>query len=238
MSERLDALLSAQRDGALEPAEQAELDRLLATSEGARARAAELARVDEALRRFAAALGHEPGAALGEGPGVEAASRARLARSWDAIARRRAATATETATAAAAQIDRTTRRASLRRRGRGASGAAFAAALAAGLVGAVLYGLRGGPPSQAVRPLDEIAVEQGVAATPSRSMGASAAPPDAARAQTQDAAPDDGLDVRALAALEVAALGLEEADDVEVVAQLELLEYLAAREREAEEPRG
>lgn len=236
MSERLDALLSAQRDGALEPAEQAELDRLLATSEGARARAAELARVDEALRRFAAALGHEPGAALGEGPGVEAASRARLARSWDAIARRRAATAT--ATAAAAQIDRTTRRASLRRRGRGVSGAAFAAALAAGLVGAVLYGLRGGPPSQAVRPLDEIAVEQRVAATPSRGMGAPAAPPDAARAQTQDAAPDDGLDVRALAALEVAALGLEEADDVEVVAQLELLEYLAAREREAEEPRG
>jgi len=53
---RLDALLSAERDGALDPDERAELDALLANDPAAPARRAAFAAADEAL----VALGREP----------------------------------------------------------------------------------------------------------------------------------------------------------------------------------
>jgi len=52
-AERLDVLLSAAMDGALGPEERAELDRLLAADESRAARAGELAGVDAALRGLA-----------------------------------------------------------------------------------------------------------------------------------------------------------------------------------------
>ena len=54
MNERFDQLLSARRDGALDSAEVAELDRLLDASENARRRALAFEDVDASLRRLAA----------------------------------------------------------------------------------------------------------------------------------------------------------------------------------------
>lgn len=222
MSERLDALLSAQQDGALEPAERAELEQLLETSEAARQRAAELARVDAALRRL----------------GAERIPAERLARSWDAIARRGAG--------AALDADAPRRLSPWRRFVRGLPGSGIAAALAAGLVVAVFFGLRSGPVSQDVRPSEGSAGNQPVAGVrpadgrvgQARSADGRAPAAMPSDGLAPDGEPGDLLAADALAALEVDALGLEQADDVEVVAELELLEFIAAREREAQEPRG
>lgn len=208
MSERLDALLSAQQDGALEPAERAELEQLLETSEAARQRAAELARVDAVLRRL----------------GAERIPAERLARSWDAIARRGAG--------AALDADAPRRLSPWRRFVRGLPGSGIAAALAAGLVVAIFFGLRSGPVPQDARPSDG---PVGQARSANGRAPAAAVPSDVL---APDDEPGDLLAADALAALEVDALGLEQADDVEVVAELELLEFIAAREREAQEPRG
>ncbi|MEZ4332295.1 MAG: hypothetical protein R3F35_11110 [Myxococcota bacterium] len=202
MSERLDALLSAQQDGALEPAERAELDRLLETSEAARARAAAFAQIDAALR----GLGHA---------GIAAE---RLARGWDAIARRRAQAAPTASDEPIARTASTPPASSAvgavtpgRRFVRGMPGSGVAAALAAGLVLAAFFGLRR-------LPIDS---------------GPTTGDPGGQETEVADVLAVDGL-----AASEVAALGLEQAEDVDVVAELELLDFLAARERAGEAPRG
>lgn len=190
MNERLDALLSARRDGDLEPSERAELDRLLsadeaateADREAARARAVAFERVDEALRALAA----------------EPVAEERLARN---LARLRERSASEAALRSASPV--AGRRRIFGVRNRYGYGLALAAAVAAVWVGILVLpkagvetGEQGGEPRGAVR---------------------------------------DGL---ATEAEDLAALGIDRAGDLEVIEELELLEFLAARERSEEGPRG
>lgn len=187
--EELDALLSAQRDGALEAGEEARLEALLAESEEARLRARELERVDEMLRALAA----------------DPIPAARLDRIEAALGRRLAETASSPSEASRPRTpigangrrgpdDASRERRVSRRR---YWGLGLAAALAAGIVLAtVVWAPRGtGPVVDEPREADELAT----------------------------------LGVE---------LGLEEASDLEVIEELELLEFLAARERDAGEPQG
>lgn len=154
MSKRLDALLSARRDGALNEQECAELDRLLAASEDARRRALDFERVDASLQRLAG----------------EAVSEDRLARGQAALVARLGATK-----------ESGTRSRLVSRRRMLAWGVAAAAAIW-------------------VASLMLPRVEDG---------------------------PDD-----------LASLGIAEAGDLEVIEELELLEFLADRENGVEGPRG
>jgi hypothetical protein len=203
MSDRLDALLSAKRDGALGPGEETQLEQMLAVSESARARALEFERVDERLRALAS----------------EAVSADRLARIEASLARRlEVAGRPDAAVVASASADeqstrdprRSPRRPPIdqvtrqRVRRRTIVGSWLAAAVAAGLLLATLVGL----PRDAVQGVDETAGAVQVAA-------------------------DESIEAR-----DLASLGLAEASDLEVIEELELLEFLAARERDAQEPQG
>ena len=178
MNERLDALLSAQRDDALEASERAELDRLLSASEAARVRAASLEGVDERLRSLAA----------------EPVADERLARSLAALRDRSGIAATRrhplaVATAAATGIAR-------RGRARGWGIAAAAAVAAVWIASLVL------PPA---------GVETG-----------------AGIGEQPEAVRD------AIATEDLAALGIDQVSDLEVIEELELLEFLADRDRDGD----
>lgn len=159
MNERLDQLLSARRDGALDTVEGAELDRLLVTSEDARRRAIAFEDVDARLRRLAA----------------EVIPEERLGRSYSVLASRLGAF-DESGTR---RLDLSSRGVS-RRRLLGWGIAAAAALWIASLM-----------------------IPRG----------------------------DEGPD-------ELASLGIAEASDLEVIDELELLEFLADRDSQAEGPRG
>lgn len=202
MNERLDALLSARRDGDLEPSERAELDRLLsadeatteADREAARARAVAFEHVDEALRALAA----------------EPVAEERLARN---LARLRERSGGEAALRSGSPdvgqrrvFDvRSDVRSGIRRGKRRGYGLALTVAVAVAAVwiwilvlppAGVETGEQGGEPREAVR---------------------------------------DGLDPEAE---DLAGFGIDQAGDLEVIEELELLEFLAARERSEEGPRG
>lgn len=191
MNERLDALLSARRDGDLEPSERAELDRLLsadeatteADGEAARARAVAFERVDEALRALAA----------------EPVADERLARN---LARLRERSGGEAALRSASPIAGRRRVFGIRNHyAYGGYGLALAAAVAAVWVGILV--------------LPQAGVESGVGG-----------------GEQREAARD------ALEAEDLAGFGIDQAGDLEVIEELELLEFLAARERSEEGPRG
>jgi anti-sigma factor RsiW len=215
MNERLDVLLSARRDGALTPAEQAELDRILSESEVARRRALELDRVDEGLRALAASP------VDGE----------RLARNLAAVRQRSAleraasrsvplATAATLPTPARSGSAATTRGSSDAgaRRARALGVGLGAAAIAAAWIAALVFPIERPTGEAAGGPRD---------ASESREMG---------WAEEGRAVAVPG--VERVAAEDLAALGLEEPGDLEVIDELELLDFLADRERTARGPRG
>lgn len=179
--EALDALLSAERDRALEPGEAARLAELLAADRSATHRRNDFDRFDATFRAY----------------GRQAIPQPRLDRIESALVRRLA----ESGVAGAAARVRASRR---RRIGFGLA----AAAMAAGIVLASLVW----------RPRSEGAVDETRGPTPQLAAGdSSPATPEV----------DD-----------LATFGLEDASDLEVIEELELLEFLAAREREAGEPQG
>jgi len=209
--EALDALLSAERDGALESGDAARLGELLAAGPAAPTRRADFERLDEALR----------------GLGTDPIPQARLDRIETALARRLAANHGAAAADAADAADvpgvpgaadarnnaGTTRRESqapIERRTAPRRRFAFgvAAALAAGIVLASLVWMPRGE-----RSVDE-----------------------AREVEPQLAA--DGIGETPRAVDDLARFGIEDASDLEVIEELELLEFLAAREREAGEPQG
>lgn len=176
MNERLDALLSARRDGALEAAERRSLDRLLEASDSARRRALDFERIDEQLRSLAASSV------------ADSVADARLARGLAALRQRsEIASARRSPTAAA--------------RHRRALGWGIAAAVAALWIAGLLLPRDG-----------REGVEPGRAGPTVAGEG--------------------------IASDDLAALGIDRPGDLEVIEELELLEFLAARERGAEGPRG
>ncbi len=175
MNERLDALLSARRDGALEAAERRSLDRLLEASDSARRRALDFERIDEQLRSLASSV-------------ADSVADARLARGLAALRpRSEIASARRSPTAAA--------------RHRRALGWGIAAAVAALWIAGLLLPRDG-----------REGVEPGRAGPTVAGEG--------------------------IASDDLAALGIDRPGDLEVIEELELLEFLAARERGAEGPRG
>jgi hypothetical protein len=205
MNERLDLLLSARRDGALTPAEQAELDRIR--------RALELDRVDEGLRALAA----------------ESVDAERLARNLAAV-RQRSATERAASPATAATLP-TPKRAATPATPRGSSdaGARRARALGVGL-GAAAAAIAAAWIAALVFPIE-------------RPTGEAAGGPRDASGTGEMGRADEGRSfavarVELVAAEDLAALGLEEPGDLEVIDELELLDFLADRERTARGPRG
>lgn len=195
MNERLGVLLSAERDGVLEPREAEELAGLRGAGEAARrqvdARAEAFADVDTRLRRLAS----------------EHVDDERIARSLAALRQRLAEgrvgghaegrMGSRVGSSAGPDVVR------------GVFGrrlfAGLAAALAAGLVWASVDALRAGS-----------------ARAPSGAFDAGGS----------------GEPVDAGEAADLAALGEVDADDLEIVEELELLEYLVARDERARAPRG
>lgn len=203
--EALDALLSAERDGALESGDAARLGELLAAGPAAPTRRADFERLDEALR----------------GLGTDRIAQARLDRIESALVRRLAANHGAAAADAArvpgaadarnnAGAKRGESQAPIERRTAPRRRFAFgvAAALAAGIVLASLVWMPRGE-----RPVDE-----------------------AREAEPRLAA--DAIVEAPRAVDDLETLGIEDASDLEVIEELELLEFLAAREREAGEPQG
>ena len=178
MNERLDALLSAQRDDALEASERAELDRLLSAREAARVRAASLEGVDERLRSLAA----------------EPVADERLARSLAALRDRSGIAATRRRPLAVAT--------GIARRGRARGwGIAAAAAVAAVWIASLAL-----PPAG-------VKTGAGIGEQP-------------------EAVRD------AIATEDLAALGIDQLGDLEVIEELELLEFLADRDRDGDRERA
>jgi len=187
MNERLDALLSARRDGVLETSERAELERLLATHAAARDRAAAFERVDEALRSLAA----------------QPVADARLARN---LARLEERSGSESSSGTASPVVGRGRVLDIRDRDRDRYGYGMAAAAVG--VAAVWIGML-------------VLAPTGVQMETEMVIGE---PPDAAR--------------EAISTEDLAGLGIDQVGDLEVIEELELLEFLAARERSEEGPRG
>jgi anti-sigma factor RsiW len=185
MNERLDALLSARRDGVLDAAERTELDRLLEASDSARRRALDFERVDEQLRALAAS----------SVSGVVAVKR--LARGLAELGRRPEVASVRGGPRAAGRRGR--------RFGWGIA-AAVASAVAAVWIASLVLPRRGS--------------ESGIDRSDVSGAGI-------AERRSDGVASED-----------LAALGIDRPGDLEVIEELELLEFLADRERGAEGPRG
>jgi anti-sigma factor RsiW len=186
---RLDQLLSLRQDGALDAHEAVELERLLASSDAARARANHFAAVDESLRRLAA----------------RSIPAARLERSLDALERR----------LGASEADDSRRSANPSRRRFVGLGLGLAAAAALALALLVLPRGDGDEANLHGTRVAASEVREDVSGTPT------------------DASAEEG-DV----AEDLASLGIEEASDLEVIDELELLDFLATRDPLPEGPRG